>query len=56
MKTAVKKKKTAKTKKAVRKTGFEDLDKIDFSKDPYFIKKKEQAMEVLRRTGIILNP
>jgi ribosomal protein L32 len=35
MKTAVKKTKTAKSKKAVRKTGFEDLDMKDFSKDPY---------------------
>jgi hypothetical protein len=56
MKTAVKKKKTAKSKKAVRKTGFEDLDMKDFSKDPYVIKKREQAIEMLRRTGIILNP
>ena len=56
MKTAVKKKKTAKSKKAVKLSDFKDIEMRDLSKDPYVIKKREQALEMLRRTGIILNP
>ena len=54
--TAAIKKKGVKPKKAAKKDAFADIKMRDLSKDPYFIKKKEQAMEVLRRTGIIVKP
>ena len=50
------KKKGAKPKKAAKKDAFADIKMRDLSKEPYFIKKAEEAMEVLRRTGIILKP
>jgi hypothetical protein len=56
MKTAVKKKR-AKPRKAVKKRVFKDEDDIpDLTNDPYFVKKAEEAIEALRRTGIILKP
>jgi hypothetical protein len=55
MKTAIKKK-GAKPRKAAKKDAFADIKMRDLSQDPYFIKKAEEAKEVLRRTGIILKP
>ncbi|HEX3933156.1 MAG TPA: hypothetical protein VHW43_00665 [Puia sp.] len=55
MRTAIKKTRT-KSKKTAKEDPFKDLKMRDLSKDPYFMKKKEEAMEVLKRTGIILKP
>lgn len=38
----------------VKKRVLKEEDDIpDLSNDPYFVKKAEEAMEVLRRTGIL---
>ncbi len=57
MKTAVKKvkKKRARPKNVVKRKVFKEEDDIpDLRNDPYFVKKAEEAKEMLRRTGIIL--
>jgi len=51
---AAMKKKHATPKKKVRKRIVKVQDDIpDLSNDPYFVKKAEDAMKVLRRTGIL---
>jgi hypothetical protein len=55
MKAAVKKKR-AKPKKVVKKRAFKKEDDIpDLRNDPFFVKKAEQAKEMLRRSGEILD-
>ncbi|HEV2480255.1 MAG TPA: hypothetical protein VGS79_11345 [Puia sp.] len=55
MKTAVKKKR-AKPKKVVKKMSFKDEDDIpDLRNDPFFVKKAEEAKEMLRRSGVVLD-
>jgi hypothetical protein len=52
MRTAIKKKK-AKAKRVFKKKAVKYSDLPDLSNDPYFVKKGEEAMEMLRESGLI---
>ncbi len=50
----VKNKKVSKAKKPVKKRSNKYSELPDLSKDPYFVKKAEDARAMLAKSGIIL--